>query len=136
MPANARALAVAEKYRCRSLPAKKSATIQKLQRRAKHGGQTVLPPLKTVHSLAKYHVPGAQFNPTQLVLEGGLSEAEWVNIGRAIAHVESSSKWWIGDWLMAGSKAYGKTAAYDLAQQATGQDKRVLYICTYVSKQI
>ena len=85
------------KYRCRPLPAVR-------KRRAVVNGTQVLPPLTTVHNLAKYNVPGAHFNPTELKVDAGLSETEWSNIGRAITHVESASRWWIGDWLQAGTR--------------------------------
>lgn len=130
MATTARVIALAQKYRCRPLPA--ASKPKKLQKAAKHP-QSVLPPLKTVKSLAEYNIVGACFNPTELKVDAGLSESEWSNIGRAITHVESSSKWWIGDWLIAGMRAYGKGVAYNLAQQATGFDAPTLYFCTYVA---
>jgi len=96
-------------------------------------GTQVLPPVKSVRNLAEYNIPGAHFNPTELKLDAGLSETEWSNIGRAITHVESASKWWVGDWLQAGSEAYGKRATFDLARQATGCDKKALYVYSYVA---
>jgi hypothetical protein len=114
------------KYCCRPLPA-----VRKRKLVAK--GTQVLPPVKNVRTLAQYNIPGAHFNPTELKLDAGLSETEWSNIGRAITHVESASKWWIGDWLRAGSKAYGKRATFDLARQATGNDKQVLWLYSHVA---
>jgi hypothetical protein len=122
MATTARVIALAQKYRCRPLPA--ASKPKKLQKAAK---QSVLPPLKTVQSLAEYNIVGARFNPTELVVEGGLSESEWLSIGRALTHVESSSKWWIGDWVNAGMKAFGKGVAYSLAVQATAQERHSLY---------
>jgi hypothetical protein len=41
----------------------------------------ILPPNKEVHGLADYNVNGARFNPTELVIDAGLAEGEWMEVG-------------------------------------------------------
>jgi len=94
----------------------------------------VLAPIKTTRTLAEYNVPGACFNPTELVLQEGLTEKEWMTVGRAIAHIGESARWWVGDLLLYGFKTYGKKVAFDLAQQATGVSRGWLHGAVYVAK--
>ena len=95
-------------------------------RRIKTDKIAFLPPDKHVRTLAEYQISGAQFNPTQCLVASGLSEKEWMRIGRAIAHVSTATKWWLGDWMIAGAKLYGVRVVYDLAVQATGKDRQNL----------
>jgi hypothetical protein len=71
-------------------------------------------------TLAAYNVPGALFSPTELQLEPGLSEHEWLSCLQKLDRVHESSGWWIGDCLNYGIKMFGKRVAYDLGIQATG----------------
>jgi len=80
----------------------------------------------TRQTLKDYDVPGARFNPTGLVLESGLPEEEWQQIGRALTRVNQASYFWIGDWIEYGRKLYGIQTAYDLATQATALSASVL----------
>jgi hypothetical protein len=82
--------------------------------------------IKTPHKLADYDVPGARFNPTQLVLAAGLPEEDWQAIGRTLVNVNQASYFWLGDWILYGTKLYGVQTAYDLAAQATGLSRQVL----------
>lgn len=115
----------------------KKFEIYRAHEKAKSGAvQTVgqiLAPAK-VRTLAEYNVPGAQFNPTELQIEPGAPQAEWMQIGRALAAVSQSTYWWTGDWLLYGFKTYGKTTTFDLAQQATGYSRSQLYECSYMAK--
>lgn len=95
-------------------------------RRKTKDGVTILSPDKRVKTLAEYQIRGARFNPTQLIVDSGISENDWMQLGRAISHVSSASKWWIGDFLLYGCNVYGKRTAYDLAVQATGKDRQNL----------
>ena len=79
-----------------------------------------------VKSLAEYHVRGASFNPTELKLAPGMPEADWMDVGRAVAHVYESAHFWLGDWIEYGRRAYGIVTAYDLAKQATGLSEGTL----------
>jgi hypothetical protein len=105
-----------------------------------HNGVEVLPPNNGVlapakyKSLADYHVEGARLSPTELRIAEGTSEQEWVQIGRALAHVCMSTYWWIGDFIAYGKRNYGVKISYDLAQQATGFTRGVLYSCVRVAK--
>jgi hypothetical protein len=73
-----------------------------------------------VRSLAEYHIRGASFNPTELRLEAGIPEGDWMDILRAVAHVYESAHFWLGDAMCYGVKLYGVQTAYELARQATG----------------
>jgi len=95
---------------------------------------TVLAPIKTTRTLAEYEVRGALFNPTELKLQPGLTEQEWMQIGRALTHVAESAKWWIGDFVQYGFRQYGKSATFDLAQQSTGVSRQYLYAAAFVAK--
>src|SRR5271170_3249275 len=66
----------------------------------------VLAPAK-YKSLADYHVEGARLSPTELRMAEGMSEQDWVKIGRALAHVCMSTYWWIGDFVAYGMRNYG-----------------------------
>ena len=81
---------------------------------------------KQIHTLAEYDVRGAQFQPTQLVLESGLPEEDWQEVGRAIVRVNQASHFWIGDWIEYGRKLYGIQTCYDLAAQATNLSRGTL----------
>jgi hypothetical protein len=98
-----------------------------------HNSAFVLPP-GHFRKLSEYDVQGAHFNPTELALDAGLSEHEFVAIGRALATVGQSSHWWIGDFIQYGFSTYGKKVTYDLAQQATGYPRGRLYSCAKVAK--
>jgi hypothetical protein len=101
--------------------------------RAAAGVGQILRP-SAVKTLAEYNVPGATFNPTQLHIEPGTPEADWLQIGRALASVCQSAYWWVGDWLLYGFKTYGKVTTFDLAQQATGYRRGQLHECSYMAK--
>ena len=79
-----------------------------------------------VRTLAEYHVRGASFNPTELRLAPGMPEADWMDVGRAVAHVYESAHFWLGDWIEYGRKTYGIVTAYHLAKQATGLSEGTL----------
>jgi hypothetical protein len=105
-----------------------------------HNAVQILPPNNGIlapakyKSLADYDVQGARLSPTELRIAEGTSEQEWVQIGRALAHVCMSTYWWIGDFIAYGKRNYGTKIAYDLAQQATSFTRNVLHHCTYVAK--
>jgi hypothetical protein len=100
---------------------------------AAHTVGQILPPAKA-RTLAEYNVPGAEFNPTALRIEPGTPEADWLQIGRALASVCQSAYWWVGDWLIYGFNTYGKKTTFDLAQQATGYSRGVLYECASTAR--
>jgi predicted transcriptional regulator len=86
----------------------------------------ILQPSDVVHALSDYNVQGASFNPTELKLEAGLPEGDWMEIGRALAHVRESAHFWLGDWIEYGRKTYGIQTTLDLAKQATGLSENTL----------
>ena len=84
--------------------------------------------------LSEFDVHGATFNPISMAIPTGLSETEWMDVGRKLSTVQGASLWWVGDWVDAGFAAYGKRVAYDLAQSATGMGRGSLYSYHVVSK--
>lgn len=88
---------------------------------------------KVFRKLSDFQIKGAFFNPTELVIESGISEGEWMALGNALAQVCQSANWWCGDFIRYGVRTYGKEAAYDLAQQATGYTRAFLYRCASVA---
>ena len=111
--------------------------IYQAQTKTKAEGVTavgqILAPAK-VKTLAEYHVPGASFHPTNLQIEAGTPEPDWLQIGRALASVCQSAYWWVGDWLLYGFNSYGKKTTYDLAQQATGYTRSLLHACVCTAR--
>jgi hypothetical protein len=105
--------------------------------RARENAAAVLTPPaapKVLRKLSEYQIKGAFFSPTELVIEAGLSEREWMELGNALAKVCQSANWWIGDFIQYGFRTYGKSATYDLAQQATGYTRTFLYTCASTAK--
>ncbi len=104
------------------------------------GKPEILPPERSIlapakyKSIADYDISGARFSPTELRISEGLAEQEWMQLGRALAHICMSTYWWIGDFILYGKRHYGVKIAYDLAQQATAFSRNVLYSCTRVAK--
>jgi hypothetical protein len=97
------------------------------------GAPQILPPAN-FHTLAEYNIEGAFFHPIELKIDAGLSEGEWMAIGRTLATLEQSVKWWVGDFILYGERTFGKVATYDLAQQATGYTRAMLYDCARIAK--
>lgn len=95
--------------------------------------QKILLPPK-VKTLSEYNVKGAHFSPIGLDIDPGMTEQEWMQVGRAISLVRTSAQWWIGDFLQYGFRTYGKKATFDLAQQATGYSRVLLYSCAMIAK--
>ena len=95
--------------------------------------QQVMPPAK-YRSLAQYNIQGALFSPTELKIDEGVSEGEWLALGRVISTVAESAKWWVGDFLNYGFRTYGKAVTYNLAEQATGWSRGALYGCAYLAR--
>jgi hypothetical protein len=84
--------------------------------------------------LASFEVHGARFNPVAMAVPAGLSEKEWMDVGRKLATVQGSSLFWVGDWIDAGAEQFGKRIAYNLAQSATGMGRGSLYTYHTVSR--
>jgi len=82
---------------------------------------------QALRELSAYQIKGALFSPTELVIESGLSEREWMRLGAAISRVCSSANWWIGDYIQFGIKTYGISPAYTLAQQVSNYSRTFLY---------
>jgi hypothetical protein len=89
---------------------------------------------KKFKTLAEYNIKGAHFSPTCLALDPGMSEKEWMSVGRAITTLRQSAHWWVGDFLQYGKRTYGVAATFDLARQATGYTRSQLYSAARIAK--
>jgi hypothetical protein len=61
----------------------------------------------------------------------GMDYPEWLIAGRRLGAYGRASKWWIGDWLLFGSAAFGER--YAEASRITGYDRKSLRNMRYVS---
>jgi hypothetical protein len=87
-------------------------------------------------TLAAYSVPGALFLPSELVLEPGLSELEWMTCLQKLDRVHESSGWWIGDCLNYGIKTFGRRVAYDLIVQQCGLSEEMLRVYSRICAKV
>jgi hypothetical protein len=81
--------------------------------------------------LADESVPGVA-SEMSLTLPYGLPFSEWCAVGAKIGRRYRSLKWWIGDWLNYGERAYGEM--YAQGMDSTGLDYAVLVQYAYVSR--
>lgn len=93
-------------------------------------------PARTGKDLSEFDVHGATFSPISMDVPTGLSESDWMAIGRNLATAQNASLFWVGDWVDAGAAQFGKRVAYDLAQAATGMGRGSLYTIHVVSRAI
>lgn len=93
----------------------------------------IMPPAK-YKTLAEYNIRGCQFNPIGVDIEAGIEEKSWMEICRAVSHFENCVRWWVGDLLLYGFRQWGKKTTFDLAQQATGYKRELLYEYTRIAK--
>lgn len=93
----------------------------------------IMPPAK-YKTLAEYTVRGCRFNPIGVDIELGMEERSWMEACRAISHFENCVHWWVGDLLLYGFRQWGKKTTFDLAQQATGYRRKMLYEYTRIAK--
>ncbi len=70
---------------------------------------SIIPPqtAQVFRKLSDYQVKGAFFSRTEMVLEPGLPENEWMELGRVLAKVSQSANWWCGDYISYGRRTYG-----------------------------
>ena len=69
-----------------------------------------------------------------LALAPGVSYARWEAIGRALWAMEWGHRWWLGDWLSYGERAYGERAAQ--AEALSGYDYATLSTARWVCGRI
>jgi len=60
----------------------------------------------------------------------------WVNRGIQLSKDMSNHQWAIADWMVEGEKQFGKKAAYDFAERATGFSRKTLYEWAYVARAV
>lgn len=72
--------------------------------------------------------------PLSLSLASETSQSEWIEIAKSIAQSSHSQSWQAADLIKFGVETYGKNAAYDLAEQATGWCRRYLYRIECIAK--
>lgn len=102
------------------------------EKKAEKYGQ-IMPPEK-YKTLAEYNIRGCHFNPIGVEIEAGIEEKSWMEICRAVSHFENCVRWWVGDLLLYGFRQWGKKTTFDLAQQATGYKREMLYEYTRIAK--
>jgi hypothetical protein len=59
---------------------------------------------------------------------------EWEQVGVMLGRIGRARRWWIGDWVNHGERAYGEK--YTLAIDATGYEYQTVANCAYVAKAI
>jgi len=93
----------------------------------------VLKPATNQRALSDFNVKGAYFHPTELKIEDGLAEDDWMELGKTLALVTESSHWWCGDFLNYGFRMYGHKVTMNLAEQCTGWSHTTLRTCANVA---
>src|SRR5438477_12707627 len=83
-------------------------------------------------SLSDITFSSFQLHKNGLTPFGTPTYQEWLACGHFIRNAEQSVQFWIGDWLLYGEKAYGKTD-YEVAIAETGLSPQTLYIYKYVA---
>lgn len=102
-----------------------------------------MPPRPNGHDSAIAERPDAAFpsipgeiTATSLSLPAGLPYEEWERVGRLLQSTAKSIRWFIGDWLLHGERAYGEQ--FVQAVEATGrkvQDiKNMMWVSEHVEK--
>lgn len=61
-------------------------------------------------------IPG-NFTQTSLTLKEGLTQKEWVEVGRSLRSMERGIQFWVGDWLAYGEARFGEEAFADLERR-------------------
>lgn len=77
--------------------------------------------------------PG-QLTPVGFLLRDGIAFDDWLKIGGQLARIERSYRWWVGDWLRYGERAYGDR--YEQAIASTGLDYSSVTSCKYVASSV
>jgi len=72
------------------------------------------------------------FEKNGLVIDEGVSQPEWEEIGTFLRQAEKSVQWWIGDWINFGEKKYGEL--YTQALEETDYNQRSLSYMKAISE--
>lgn len=78
-------------------------------------------------------MPG-EFTATAYILPDSLGFEDWRRAGYTLQRMERSIRWWIGDWLAYGERAYGET--YAQAVEATGRKVQDLMNMAWVAARV
>src|SRR5437764_14200958 len=78
-------------------------------------------------TFASFHLSKSGLRPL-----GSPTYEQWLACGHFIQNAEQSVQFWIGDWLLYGGGAYGKTD-YEQALQETGLSYQTLRIYKHVA---
>ena len=89
-------------------------------------------PLLTPTENKEFLYSGFRLHETGLAPVGTPTFPEWVTVGRFIHDAEKAVQFWIGDWLLYGEKAYGKTDYEEVIAQS-GLSYQTLRIYKYVA---
>jgi hypothetical protein len=71
---------------------------------------------------------------TGLELPRGLGVDDWSELGKTLAKIDRAYRWWVGDWLNYGERAYGKT--YRQAAAITGLEEKTLRNIAWVAARV
>lgn len=82
---------------------------------------------------ASLAIPG-KYSETGLDLRAGLSFDEWQSVGFKLRRIHKAWKWWVGDWLNYGERAYGE--GYSQAMDELGLDYQQAADCAYVARHV
>jgi hypothetical protein len=92
------------------------------------GKSNALVPLETL-------VRGGIVTTTALVLDDpDLTVEQWATIGHYLGTVARAARWWIGDWISFGERAYGER--YSQAVELTGYDEGYLRDLAYIARNV
>lgn len=78
-------------------------------------------------------VPG-ELTPTAMDLKPGLNYKTWSGLGEKLRYVNTSTRWWLGDWVLYGEKYLAEE--YSQALEETDYDKETLRGFVYVAERI
>jgi hypothetical protein len=75
-----------------------------------------------------------RFEKNGLVIDEGVSQPEWEEIGAFLKETNQAIQWWIGDWLKFGEIKYGETYAQALAETdyAYSSLRNMKYVATNI----
>ena len=77
---------------------------------------------------------GGTVTETSLILPAGLPFEQWQQVGFRLRRINRAWRWWVGDWLNYGERAYGEM--YSQAMEETGLPYHSLAQCVYVAKHV
>jgi N6-adenosine-specific RNA methylase IME4 len=84
--------------------------------------------------LRQLALPGFRMTATALTPNKSLTEPQWEEAGLILSRIAGSLNWWIGDWLNAGERKWGKT--YEEACARFGIEYQTARNLAYVASKV